>query len=784
MHSNFQFKFTGNHQVSIPACLTLAVCLLLGVFLALTAAPAFALEAPKSAGHPLALTVKNATVSFKTDSFEFQSGLPSVELLLGKDGNASLNLAASGTAVQSKDLCQTPMGPGEAQTWKWQDPRGYAFTWTITQLAQRPGFTVKMSFANQSTETVRLRNFALFSQQSVLRVKGAPADWFLSTLDSHDSAGGGFRPSGNLAFGAKRNFRDTMTLFTERGAKGLLIGPIGPAESDILLRCEVKDGQVGFRIDSEMSDVYVDPRESRHSEEVLVLAEPCESAVSALFHWMALTHGARTQRGPIYGWCSWYTKFTRIDEKNIVGALNGLSAVRDRLPMQVFQIDDGWQKCYGDWSADPKKFPNGMKSTAEKIAATGMMPGIWMCLVRSSTNGAHPDGKPDEYLDPTYPGTREFIKKTLHDRYAEGFRYFKLDFNWARWKDRYDRKLTRLQVQRELFKLYRECIGEDSYLNACVGSLHRGCLGYADSVRIGTDSGPHWMPMYTGCCMADLFSSIGSLAPADGVLFAADPDCTYTVPEKFIKQYMGPGKVKEVPLLPNAVRAWHAYVGLLGSVIQTSDSFDLPPWNNDAAVRMMEILYPSAPEKGRAFDGQTDAWHRQFGFAAARPWGNFISAILYNPEERKSDLPIRGVPLATLGKRFHVWSFWDEKYLGTADESFSAPGVAPLGGALLRLTALPLAEDSPVMVGSNLHISMGAAEIKSIAATADRIEIVLTDAGARSGALFFHSKNPLRAGKATGCVLKAVESLGGDIWKVPIGERRREPQSLVLQLGR
>ena len=733
----------------------------------------------------LPLTVKNATVSFQSNTLQFRSGPPAVQLALGTSGTNSLELAPSGEGSVSKAECQTPMGPAEAQTWKWQDPRGYAFTWTVARLAKSPGFTMKMTFSNQSRETVRLRKMSLCTKGSgTLRVTGVPADWFLSTVDSHDSASGGMHPSGDLATDSARSFRDMLTLYSERGAKGLVMGAVGPAESDILIECAVKGGKVAVQVDSEMSDIVVDPGESRRSEEVLVLAAPYETAVTNLYRWIAATHGARTKRGPIYGWCSWYTKFTNVNEKNIDGALGAIAAYRDRMPMQVFQLDDGWQRCYGDWTADPKKFPNGMKPIAEKIAAAGMMPGIWMCLVRSSTNGVHPDGKPDEYLDPTFPATREFIKKTLHERYAEGFRYFKLDFNWARWKDRYNQKLTRLQVQRELFKLYRECIGEDAYLCACVGGFHRGCLGYADSSRIGTDSGPRWKPMYTGCSMADLFNAIGSMALTEGILFAADPDCTYTVPEKYDRQSMGRGKFEATPYLPNAVRAWHAYVGLLGSVIQTSDSFDLPPWNNDAAVRMMEILYPAAPEKGRAFDGQTDPWHRQFGLTASRSWGNFVSAIFFNPQEDAANVPIKGVPVASLGRRFHVWSFWDERYLGTADETYVATGVPACGGVLLRLTEFAKETDVPVLIGSNLHISMGAAEIQSITRKADRIQITLTDAGARAGALFFHSPKPLSVANATGCTVKTVEAAGGNVWKVSLeGRRRGQTQSIELQVA-
>lgn len=708
---------------------------------------------------PCRLEIQAGSVNFQTDSIQFQGGQPSVELMVGKN---PVKLTPVAAGMESKQDCQTPMGSANARTWTWHDARGYAFTWTITRLAQWPGYTVKMTFSNQSKETVRLQKFVLCqSESSLLRLEGAPGDWFMSTVDSHDSSKGGFHPSGNLATDTHREFLDTMTLFAQRGAKGLVMGAVGPAESDIRFSCDIKQGQTRLRIDSEMNDILVDPGETRRSEEVLVLATPYETALTHLFHWMATTHGARITRGPIVGWCSWYFKRKDIHEKDLEGIVNALVANRNRLPMQVVQIDDGWQKGYGDWKPDLKKFPNGMKPIADKITAAGMIPGVWLGMVRSSKDGVHPDGNPAEYLDSTYPQTRDFIRNTLRERYAEGYRYFKLDFNWPRWKDRYNQKLTRLQVMRGLFQLYRESIGEDSYLCACVGGLNRGALGYADGQRISSDSEAHWDKISSGCCIPNIINGVGSLALANGILFAADPDVTYTVFGRFKQPHMA-----------DTLRAWHGFVGLLGGFMMTSEMLDQPPWNSPDSWRMMEILNPPAPDKGRAFDGQTDPWHRQFGLTATRPWGNFVSTLLFNPSEAPADIPVKGVPLAGVGKQFHVWSFWDEKYLGIGDETFAARNVPVHGAALLRLTELAKDKSAPVLVGSNLHISMGSAEIKDVQTTANTVTVTLTDAGAREGKLFFYSLPALKLAKAEGCTAE-VASAGENLWSVAIAKRER-----------
>ncbi|MEI8079852.1 MAG: hypothetical protein WCH61_09535, partial [bacterium] len=446
-------------------------------------------------------------------------------------------------------------------------------------------------------------------------------------------------------------------------------------------------------------------------------------------------------------------------------------ANRDRLPMQVIQIDDGWQNAWGDWTPDLKKFPNGMKPIADKITAAGMIPGIWLCMVRSSPKGAHPDGATTEFLDSTHPAVREFIRQTLRDRYAEGYRYFKLDFVWPRIKDRHDQKMTQLQVTRDLFRQFRAAIGEDSYMCACVGGFNRGAIGFADSFRIGTDSCIGWSKLYTTTAIPDTINATGSMSVTQDLMFAADPDVTYTFPARH-----------KGPRTADMLRAWHCYVGLLGGVMMTSDLLNEAPWNSSASFRMLEIINPPAPEKGRAFDGQTDPWHRQFGFAALRPWGNFVSVVLFNPAEQPATAPIRGVPLAGLGQKFHVWSFWDEKYLGIADAEFAAVNVPSHGGILLRLTELSK-NDAPVLIGSNLHIGMGSAEIKDIATAPGQLQITLTDGGAREGGLFIYSKYPLAARTATGCTVKAVETVGENVWQVHLaGRQRGQPQNVIVEI--
>ncbi len=84
----------------------------------------------------------------------------------------------------------------------------------------------------------------------------------------------------------------------------------------------------------------------------------------------------------IYGWESWYNHYNQIDEKLILENLKGLennnTILSDYKKDLVFQIDDGWENEIGDWTVNKDRFPNGMKSLADKIKAKGYSPGIWI----------------------------------------------------------------------------------------------------------------------------------------------------------------------------------------------------------------------------------------------------------------------------------------------------------------------------------------------------------------------------------------------------------------------
>jgi hypothetical protein len=100
---------------------------------------------------------------------------------------------------------------------------------------------------------------------------------------------------------------------------------------------------------------------------------------------------------------------------------------------------------------------------------------------------------------------------------------------------------------------------------------------------------------------------------------------------------------------------------------------------------------------------------------------------------------------------------------------------------LLRFT--PLTGNYPQVVGSNLHLSIGATEIQEVFTTSKLITLLLSDAGAQTGDLIFHSTKNLEAGLTENCSIKSVTNLGDNLWEISVSGRIwNSPQSITLHI--
>jgi hypothetical protein len=614
-------------------------------------------------------------------------------------------------------------------------------------------------------------------------------DWILTSLD-HTTLHDGPPVSLLDSSFRERTIREYGSLYQPDGT-GFLFAPVGePAAylTTTLARSAGEDWNIS--IDSVMSGVTVDPGETREGQETAIWFRPPREALAKWADWVGATHHVR-HSNPLSGWCSWYHLTHHIKGSDVLGVVDAALKQPDRLRPQVIQLDDGYMNFDGVWEGN-SKFPEGMAFYAKKMAETGARPGLWVCPVMIGEHAPWMldpehrktvwDGKffkespirPDNhaFIDPTHPLSREEIARQIRDVVDKGFTYLKIDKasigsgNW------HDKKLTSFQVMRQYFGDIRKGAGEGTYIQACIMQPERAVIGYADAGRAGHDA-----------------SRSSLRTRMDDVLRSYHLNRRWMVMDNDI-YYMAPD-VKSVGLVSGGwdlLHTWISMMGLSSGAALTSDPWHWPEMKDH--LRSVEIMQPPASERAEVLDlGTSKEWPR-LASLIRRPWGNQAVVLLWNPgkEPRAIDLQLSQTgldPIATCA----VWSFWDDAFLGLTKGSWTTPKLAPGGCQQLVFTPVDPSGGKLVLIGSNLHIHSGAAEIARVESGDRGIRIDLTDAGAREGDLFLWSAQKPKLLSATGLEVSGIENAkspdgasSDHAWKVSISGRKTGlPQRLVFE---
>ncbi len=253
-----------------------------------------------------------------------------------------------------------------------------------------------------------------------------------------------------------------------------------------------------------------------------------------------------SDRVPPFGWGSWYYYFSDIDQTKI---LDNCARMRELFPNEetlLCQIDDGYQTLHGDWTTYTEGFPDGMAPVAKAIEDLGMLPGIWLAPLMVDPDSAlvtdHPDwflydktGQPVLFqdhlsmmtrwaLDPTVPAAADFIRQTIAEKVADGYRYLKLDFLFlGAFEGVHADGSTSLEAYHRAMEIIQEAAGDGVYLLAC-GEPWLPSLGHFHAARDSSDIAGSipGIPLYT--MLPNLGRFHGIRAVFDGVWFATDPD--------------------------------------------------------------------------------------------------------------------------------------------------------------------------------------------------------------------------------------------------------------------
>ena len=204
------------------------------------------------------------------------------------------------------------------------------------------------------------------------------------------------------------------------------------------------------------------------------------------------------------GWTSWYNYYTKITEKIILENLNAFKS--KNIPIEIFQIDDGYQETLGDWLHVNKKFPSGMKFIASEIKKSGYKAGIWLapfvCDKKSEIYKEHPSWILQKVgFNPGWNGffyvldfyneeVRNYLKEVFHTVLnVWNYDMVKLDFLYAVALIPRKEK-TRGQIMYEAMEFLREICG-DKIILGC-GVPLGSSFGLIDYCRIGSDVSLSW----------------------------------------------------------------------------------------------------------------------------------------------------------------------------------------------------------------------------------------------------------------------------------------------------
>lgn len=211
--------------------------------------------------------------------------------------------------------------------------------------------------------------------------------------------------------------------------------------------------------------------------------------------------GARRWDGdPVLGWESWYHYGLAVRPAHV---LANARLLRERLGARGFrlaQVDDGWQRAYGDWRPRDGWDPAAL---ARELRALGCSPGLWLApfMVAPEARGSAPDalvldagGAPvadqsgRHALDASDPQARAWLRD-LGARVRDwGYEMVKLDFLYlgAAEGARHDRSITGTAALRLGLQAFLDGLGDDAYVLAC-GAPLLAVVGLAHANRIGGD---------------------------------------------------------------------------------------------------------------------------------------------------------------------------------------------------------------------------------------------------------------------------------------------------------
>ncbi len=441
---------------------------------------------------------------------------------------------------------------------------------------------------------------------------------------------------------------------------------------------------------------------------------------------VARENGARATSPVPVGWCSWYHLFQGVTQGAVEDNLAWLQHHRSEVPMEMVQIDDGYEAEVGDW-LDVKHgaFPDGMAAMAAKIRRAGFKPGLWLApfvakpdsqilrdhpkwvlcnRLRLPINAGFIWDTFARALDLTHPEVLAYVRRVVENAVQNwGYDYLKLDFLYAGALPgrRYDPTVTRAQALSNAFELIRAASGDGTTLAGCGCPLGTG-VGYFDTMRIGPDVAPNWRPSYRGLTrmieretmMPAAWNAIRSTlgrAAWHRRWWVNDPDCLLI-------------RSANTRLSAPEVQSLATVIAMSAGSLILSD--ELPKLSEERIAWLTRLL-PPLPGSASVIDWFDSPSPARLALPLRGPAGEWFLLAFFNWQDTSADLQVEMalLPIAS-AKRYHLVDFWRESYAcveGPVIRFREVPGHG------VRLVSIRPVLEKPQWVGDTLHISQGLA---------------------------------------------------------------------------
>ncbi len=342
---------------------------------------------------------------------------------------------------------------------------------------------------------------------------------------------------------------DSGMLAMDWNTPGFFFGFTGPGSAFGELGIRTAEPVTPFYLAVILDAILLKPSAKRILEEAVISFGDPQDEFRQWIGLCAKVSGPARVGPPLVGYCSWYQLGPAVQPSDIRKAISEYASYPAPPGGKTIQIDDGFQVWPGDWSGRGE-WKTELPKMPEEMRAAGFIPGIWVAptAIHSGHSIAreHPDwlqrdaeGQPcirfhnwgrfgpkeskykeTYFLDPDHPEARKFISSILQSLYSQGWRYFKIDFAYTVSDNRvkFDRSKTTFETLRSQWQLFREALGEDALINACIGGTYRYSIGIADIARIGGDIGSNPAQLRRNIAEMILRTHV------NGVWFQADPD--------------------------------------------------------------------------------------------------------------------------------------------------------------------------------------------------------------------------------------------------------------------